>query len=328
MSDWSSAKESDRLFYASIFRANSADFGQPFEGSSGFLKWHVEAVTETSLDQTTTYIVAYQSSAGTVDDAWKALHDIEPKAIELAYTLLLPMSFRANRHLVLKLLGTLALDYKGGIKGNSNYTVHWIGNLADHRHITAYDYPVVAGSPELRRALQYYNAGLYMSDLGLYADACMNYVRAVEALMGQYEKSAQVKKLYQQQCAHLGLDFEQVRQLMSKIRNQWAVAHVTETPDKRRTLKKMPDATTENESREICRKVIAHLWEQARQDRKQVEKNYPFLYHSISFGDSPVPVPTLWADGGLGFGSSNLPTPRDVIHMFHAHLRIETSASM
>lgn len=301
------------LFFVSIFRVDSPGLVEPVRGSCGFLWWHAEIVHYSQDGQKVCFLVIYQSSRGMVNSMWERLGAMESSATGIANSLLLPLSFHVQEHIGIKLFATAVYDSEGKDQGG-NFPLMYGRKMGPNSTITGHDYPLLNESPQLKRALQYYDMGLYLTELTLYADACMNYVRAVEALMGKYAKN--LEEAYRQECARVGIDFDDITLLMAKIRNKWAIVHVSGTSDKKRKLKEMPDAKTERQCREICRKVIIYYWEQNKRNYEQKERAYWPLYSGFGFGTQVRFVPTLWADHDLGFGSSNLPNPEAVIQRF------------
>ncbi len=298
------------LFYVSIFQVEPPDQLKPLEGSCGFMWWHIEVVNHTRDGQLTTYLLVYQSSRRMVENMFEELPAMKASAKDLANMAVLPVAFRGQEHFGLKYLCTYVFNEVGKDLGG-DFSGRVLGKLGPSRYVSGDLYPTLNDFPKLKMALLYYDVGLFFAELGLYTDSCMNYVRAVEALMGMYKNN--MKKIYSQECLRAGLNFDQVKKLMSKIRNSYAVAHVTGTPDKGMKLKPTPGKATEKECREICRTVINFHLEEAR--GKQEDERYRALYKSFHFGD-PVPVPTLWDDLGSGFGSPNLPKPEELITGF------------
>lgn len=309
--------EQDRLcpaswFYVFVFLIESG-FRHGFTGQCGQFDtecrslWHAEVVKLDRPNKSPLFILVIYLASQKPIEGPSITDQKYSEARDLAEHLTLPHTFHYQKGILrpeetVSLRRLVAAVYSpqgkcefkemGGVIKWGN---PWEGRLEPEEFIR------LKLHPELKRALMYTEWGVSAATRGQYSDACMNYVRALECILGSFKTGTESR--IESECARLGVLYDDVKWLMEKVRNIFAVAHIRDKKPKERQpkLKTSPDRVMEYKARGICCDTVRAYWKSLGEPTAEERDPFRYLYDGARHLPANAPEPErLLSDLELG----------------------------
>lgn len=309
-----------KFVYISVFSLHPVEafghLGPPRSGRSwgmGRNDWHLEIVCEGIVKHPSqgpfvivshprqVFAVVYLMGSSVKATTYPELETKRRQAVEIIDAYLLPDTYEIEQYLYAEFIALYCYTVDGKKIGGIGPLAHLMPSHLEMANTPPFaPFILLESSPKVKRALMYFNNGLFFASSGHYADACVNYLRAIESLLGQWNEA-----LYKKQSGRLALGFKKLKKIMSEKRNLYAIVHVG-GGGPNRPLRNPPDEEEEREFRIACKEVIDKFWEPRKQLKCPDAHTIPFLAKTpqAKFRKQYM----RWQ-----FKPQNLPSPREAV---------------
>lgn len=250
------------LYLVAIFAVEPASDTRSLAGSlgrvapDGDLDWHVEII------QLRRKLFEYATGAAIavvylrVDDKdFPNVVDEQDvsRAFDLLEILIAPKEWQSRRPLSIRILDADNIRGDGKNLGGTVYA-NMIWNTGQGSLGADWlDWALLEEHPALRLAIRFFTRGVQAADERFLPDACINYARALECLVGSAKRAKELKD----ECARLSIDSAQIIKFLRKTRGKYAIAHslhVVEGPN--RKIKELPTPEVERAARDLTEDAI------------------------------------------------------------------------
>jgi len=281
-----------------VFALEPLEYGPAVGGAvravspEGCLEWYAEGLPLGKPPYPVTVLVTYQRIEPR-DDTGSPLAGPEDEraAIDLAELLVLPSVLQSGHPVHPRLLAVIFYDCRrqSAVTNRGMVTRIWTqpgACLGGPPAAFGVNYKTLLHDEGLRRAARYFSLGLRDAEEQHLSDACLNYVKALECLLGSWRKA---KDFIKSECARIGADLDGVRWLMDKARGEYSLAHVLDHVGPTRKFKKEASPDVEERARSVCRETLASYW--AAMPAPDADERRGDAGHSWPLSP-PLPLPT------------------------------------
>ncbi len=294
------------LYLVAVFAIEPAHETRGLHGSlgrvgwDGDLEWHVEVVQARRDPH------EYSSGAALAvvylrikEREWpNVVHEEEvQRAFELLEDLVAPMEWASERPLSLRILEASTYRGTGRSLGGAVYANIIYGAASGSLGHGAIDSAQLDQHPELRRAIRFYTRGVSAADERFYPDACINYARCIECIVGSTSNKPALKSA----CVTLNVDATEVIAFLDKTRNRYAIAHSLDRVRVGKSrLKDLPTQTVEQSARKLARNVVRSYISQLPPLDHSAEQRKGIRYQGLPPVKTNLPLAkeVLWAKLG------------------------------
>jgi hypothetical protein len=216
-------------------------------------------------------------------------------AFELLETLVAPKEWDADRPVSIRLIQ--ATNYTGDGHAQGGIVNPFIVSGVAHGTLgrDQIDWALLEQHPELRLAIRFYTRGRAAADERFLADACINYARCLECLVGSSKPNTGTQR---KECERLGLDFADVHKFLDKTRGRYAIAHALDRVErgKPRRLKKLPTKQIEIDARKLARSAIESFIDKLEPLDRDLELRKGIRYSGLPPVNTnlPLPLEAVW----------------------------------
>ena len=296
----------DLLYLVALFSVEPAAETRGLSGSlgrvahDGDLDWHVEVVQARRAPE--------QCASGAAlavvylripeRDAPNVVYEEDvSRAFELLQGLLAPKEWTAGRPLTLNVIEASTYRGTGRSLGSAVYAnVIWNagqGSIGSDRP----DWVLFEQHAELGRAVRFFTRGIAAADQRFLPDACINYARCIESLVGSTSDRVEL----QRQCERIGLDSSAVLRYLEETRGRYAIAHALDRVGaKGRKLKALPTSEIERKARALAKEAVEKYIKHCPEVDHSVELAKGIRYSGLPPVSTrlPLPLEVPWSVSG------------------------------